>query len=106
MSQGAKDVGLPDRSGCSGWLTPGRVVEFWGWKTLLAPIRKPRYSTPLTSVMSSTTTMAVPMKNATSWCSRQRLISSRASSFTASASTRQVAIPAAATNTAMSSVRR
>ena len=64
MSQGAKDVGLPDRSGCSGWLTPGRVVEFWGWKTLLAPIRKPRYSTPLTSVMSSTTTMAVPMKNA------------------------------------------
>ena len=32
---------------------PARVVVFCGWNTRLAPARKPRYSTPLISVMSS-----------------------------------------------------
>ncbi len=35
---------------------------FCGWNTRLAPARKPRTNTPLTSVITSTTTMAVPMK--------------------------------------------
>ena len=36
---------------------PARVVVFCGWNTRLAPARKPRNSTPLISVMTSTTTI-------------------------------------------------
>ncbi len=51
VSHGAKDVGLPDRSGCRGCTTPARVVVFCGWNTRFAPARKPRNSTPLISVI-------------------------------------------------------
>jgi hypothetical protein len=85
---------------------PGRVVAFWGWKTRLAPARKPRISTPLISVMSSTTTIAVPMANATSSCRCHRRISQRASALMASSSTRDNATSTPPERIAMISVRR
>ena len=41
------------------------MVVFCGWNTRFAPARKPRSNTPLTNVITSTTTIAVPMNNAT-----------------------------------------
>ena len=68
--------------------------------------KNPRISTPLTSVTSSTTTIATPMNSAVSSCRPQRRISSRASSFTASMSTRAAETQVAATPIATIRVRR
>ncbi len=106
VSQAAKDVGLPDRSGSSGWTIPGRVVKFWGWNTRLAPARKPRTRTPLMSVIASTTTIAVPMNSATSSCNRQRRMKYRAIVLITSIRTRVAPTHAPPTSTAMNSVRR
>ena len=103
---GANDVGLPDFSASCGCDTPAGVALSCGWKTALAPAKKPRTSTPSNNVISSATTIAVPMNSATSSCTCQRRISIRASSLTASMSTRNADTSSAQTTAATISVRR
>ena len=67
---------------------PAPVVVFCGWNTRLAPARKPRTSTPLISVIASTTTIAVPMNSATSSWRCQRRMKNRAIVLMRSMSTR------------------
>ena len=86
-------------------MTPALVVVFCGWNTRLAPARKPRISTPLISVMASTTTIAVPMNNAISSCRCQRLMKNRAIVLITSSSTRATPTHTPPTSTAMISVR-
>ena len=84
VSHRANDPGLPDLSGSTGCSMPGRVLAFCGWNTVLAPAMKPRTSTPLTSMMMSTTTIAVPTNMATSSLTSQRRIITRARNLMAS----------------------
>ena len=85
---------------------PALVVVFCGWNTRLAPARKPRTSTPLISVITSTTTIAVPMNNATSSCRCHRRMKKRAIVLITSSSTRDTPTHTPPTSTAMISVRR
>ena len=53
-----------------------------------------------------TTTIAVPMNSATSWCRCQRRMSARANTLIASSTTREAPTHAPPTNSAKTSVRR
>ena len=106
VSHATNDSGLPDRSGCTGCSIPGLVLAFCGWNTVRAPPMKPRTSTPLTSVMTSTTTMAVPTNIATSSLISQRRIMRRANSLMASLMTRAAPTSSPPTTSATPRVRR
>ena len=82
------------------------VVVFCGWKTRLAPARKPRTSTPLIKVIASTTTIAVPMNSATSSCRCQRRMKNRAIVLMRSMSTRDADTQRPVTSMATIRVRR
>ena len=84
---------------------PGRVLALCGSNTALAPAIKPWISTPWTRVMTSTTTMAVPMNCATSSLTCHRLMKYRANTLTASIRTRDAPTTAEPTAAAMISVR-
>ena len=106
VSHATNEPGLPDRSGCTGCSIPGRVLAFCGWNTVRAPAMKPRTSTPLTSVMTSTTTIAVPTNIATSSLMSQRRIITRARNLMASLMTRAAPTSSPPVTSATARVRR
>ena len=82
------------------------VLLFCVWNAALAAATNPRNSTPLTTVMTTATTIAVPTNIATSSSMRQRRIIARASSRMASLTNRASPISAAAVMIATGSERR